>query len=179
MLLPRITARSLAIWGLLLVASVAAAATDIEVVFSPHGGVARTIAAKIDSATSSAFVMAFTISEPQIVQALIRAHERGIAVRIITDRAQERSKTSAAHELNNRGLQIRSNHQYTRFHNKVVILDGETVCTGSANFSKSGDRSNAENVVILRVPEVAAKFCENFAYHWDGSKPFISRTATR
>ena len=40
-------------------------------------------------------------------------------------------------------------------HNKVVILDGRTVITGSFNFSKAADTRNAENVVVIESETVA------------------------
>ena len=34
-------------------------------------------------------------------------------------------------------------------HNKVMIIDGETVITGSFNFTKAAEENNAENLLII------------------------------
>ena len=35
-------------------------------------------------------------------------------------------------------------------HNKVVFIDGETVITGSFNFTKAAEENNAENLLVIR-----------------------------
>jgi PLD-like domain len=37
-------------------------------------------------------------------------------------------------------------------HNKVIVIDGETVLTGSFNFTKAAQEKNAENLLIIRDP---------------------------
>ncbi len=162
-------------WWLALLMISAASWTDaaeIDVYFSPCGGLARAIATEIDAAKTSVDVMIFTISNPQIVQALRRAHERGIQVRVIVNPAQEKSRVSKAGYLHSLGLRVRSDDRHTRMHNKVTIIDSMIVCTGSANYSKSADRSNAENLVIIRDTDVARKFLQNFLIHWNHSRVF-------
>src|SRR5262245_14055401 len=39
-------------------------------------------------------------------------------------------------------------------HNKVIIIDGEMVLTGSFNFTKAAQEKNAENLLIIRNPAV-------------------------
>jgi phosphatidylserine/phosphatidylglycerophosphate/cardiolipin synthase-like enzyme len=43
-------------------------------------------------------------------------------------------------------------------HNRVIVLDGRTVITGSFNFTLSADTRNAENVVVLESADVAGWF---------------------
>lgn len=161
-------------WLALLMISAASwtDAAEIDVYFSPNGGLAAAIVAEIDRAKESIDVMVFTISEPKIVQALRRAHERGLEVRLLVNPAQEKSRVSKAGYLYSLGLIVRADPRHTRMHNKVTIIDAQVVCTGSANYSKSADRSNAENLVIIRDAEVARKFCENFLIHWNHSRVF-------
>jgi phosphatidylserine/phosphatidylglycerophosphate/cardiolipin synthase-like enzyme len=47
-------------------------------------------------------------------------------------------------------------------HHKVIIIDDETVITGSYNFTHSAERTNDENVLIIHDPEVAGLFVEEF-----------------
>jgi len=154
-------------------------AAEIDVYFSPNGGVAKAIAAEIDAANISIDMMSFTISEPRICAALRRANDRGIRTRLIVNPTQEASRSSRAASLYDHGIIVRTDKRHSRMHNKVVIVDARIVCTGSANHSKSGDRSNAENLVIIRCVDVAAKFTANFTHHWNHSVRFENRTKKR
>ena len=57
-------------------------------------------------------------------------------------------------------------------HNKVIIIDGRTVITGSFNFTKSADERKAENVVVLDSPELASWFAANWVARRVASRPF-------
>jgi phosphatidylserine/phosphatidylglycerophosphate/cardiolipin synthase-like enzyme len=42
-------------------------------------------------------------------------------------------------------------------HNKVMIIDGKTVITGSFNFTKAAEEKNAENFLVIRDKLLAEK----------------------
>jgi phosphatidylserine/phosphatidylglycerophosphate/cardiolipin synthase-like enzyme len=51
-------------------------------------------------------------------------------------------------------------------HNKVMVLDGRTVITGSFNFTHQAEAENAENLLILKGhPELARAYRANFEAH--------------
>jgi len=50
-------------------------------------------------------------------------------------------------------------------HNKVMIIDGATVITGSFNFTKAAEEKNAENLLIIRDPGLAKFYMENWERH--------------
>jgi phosphatidylserine/phosphatidylglycerophosphate/cardiolipin synthase-like enzyme len=47
-------------------------------------------------------------------------------------------------------------------HDKVIIIDGHIVITGSLNFSSSADEDNDENVIILDNAEIASMYLQEF-----------------
>ena len=51
-------------------------------------------------------------------------------------------------------------------HNKVIIVDGRYVITGSMNYSTSAEESNDENVIILDNPEIAGLYLQDFDRVW-------------
>jgi phosphatidylserine/phosphatidylglycerophosphate/cardiolipin synthase-like enzyme len=57
-------------------------------------------------------------------------------------------------------------------HNKVMILDGQTVITGSFNFTKSAEESNAENVLVIRDAAIAGQYAVNGHAHAQHSEPY-------
>lgn len=50
-------------------------------------------------------------------------------------------------------------------HNKVMVLDGKTVITGSFNFTKAAEEKSAENVLIVRDKVLARLYRENWEAH--------------
>lgn len=40
-------------------------------------------------------------------------------------------------------------------HNKVMVIDGRTVITGSFNFTKAAEESNAENLLVIDDADLA------------------------
>ena len=58
-------------------------------------------------------------------------------------------------------------------HNKIMILDDETVITGSFNFTKAAEERNAENVLVIRGNKDLAKFyLQNWQWRWDASEAY-------
>lgn len=51
------------------------------------------------------------------------------------------------------------------YHNKVIIIDGTTVLTGSFNFKADAEESNAENLLRLNSPELAKQYLTDREKH--------------
>ena len=56
-----------------------------------------------------------------------------------------------------------------------MIIDGATVITGSFNFTKAAQDSNAENLVVLRDAALAAKYEANWNTHVLHSDAYLGR----
>jgi len=57
-------------------------------------------------------------------------------------------------------------------HNKIMIIDKETVITGSFNFTKAAEEKNAENLLIIRNKDLANVYMENWYKHKEHSEPY-------
>jgi len=60
-------------------------------------------------------------------------------------------------------------------HNKIMIIDGQTVITGSFNFIKAAEENNTENLLIIKSPELAKLYIANSNYHMEHSEPYAKR----
>jgi phosphatidylserine/phosphatidylglycerophosphate/cardiolipin synthase-like enzyme len=49
--------------------------------------------------------------------------------------------------------------------NKIMIVDGETVITGSSSFTKAAEEKHSENLPIIRDNDLAEKYTENWKDH--------------
>ncbi len=61
---------------------------------------------------------------------------------------------------------------YQIAHNKIIIIDGETVITGSFNFTRSAEEYNAENLLVIHDQALAARYEANFQKHLRVSQPW-------
>ncbi|HUT14400.1 MAG TPA: phospholipase D family protein [Thermoguttaceae bacterium] len=150
-------------------------AADVAVFFSPNGGCTAEIVDRISRAETSVDVSAYSFSSPPIGNALIDAMNRGLAVRVIVDAGQESHSYSTAPVLVAAGVDVVTDSRHAIFHNKVIVIDKSITITGSFNFTKSAETRNAENIVVIRDIEVAAKYVENFQHHYRHSTPFKSK----
>jgi phosphatidylserine/phosphatidylglycerophosphate/cardiolipin synthase-like enzyme len=57
-------------------------------------------------------------------------------------------------------------------HNKIMVIDGKTVLTGSFNFTKAAEDDNAENLLVIQDPALAAKYAANWQAHLSHSEAY-------
>jgi phosphatidylserine/phosphatidylglycerophosphate/cardiolipin synthase-like enzyme len=121
----------------------AATEAGISVFFSPGGGCADAIVAQLQAARKSIDVQAHPLISTPIAAALKQAHDRGVNVRTVLDKDAAGAKHSAATYLTNAGIPTWLDGEHAIAHNKVIIIDGATVITGSFNFTKTAEERNA------------------------------------
>lgn len=139
---------------------------EVETFFSPRGGCAAAIVRTIGQAKETIYVQAYSFTSAPIAAALVEAHKRGVKTQVILDRSQQTEKYSEADFLEHAGIAVFIDSAHSIAHNKVMILDGQTVITGSFNFTKAAEESNAENVLIIhQTPALAEKYLSNWQLH--------------
>jgi phosphatidylserine/phosphatidylglycerophosphate/cardiolipin synthase-like enzyme len=147
----------------------------IEVCFSPKGGCTEAIVKEIDAARTSLLVQAYSFTSAPIAQAVAAAQRRGVRVEVILDSSQKTEKYSSADFLRNAGVAVLIDSRHAIAHNKIIIIDDEVVVTGSFNFTKSAEESNAENLLIIRDQVLAQQYTENWKAHAAHSEPYSGR----
>jgi phosphatidylserine/phosphatidylglycerophosphate/cardiolipin synthase-like enzyme len=151
----------------------AAVEDGIAVFFSPKGGCTEAVVQAIDSAKRTLDVQAYSFTSTDIAAAIGRAHERGVKVRTVLDKSNETGKYSGATYLANKGVPVWIDSKHSIAHNKVIVIDGTNVITGSFNFTQAAEKSNAENLVIITGrPKVARAYAENFEGHLGHSEKY-------
>ena len=60
-----------------------------------------------------------------------------------------------------------------------MVVDGRTVITGSFNFTNAAERHNAENLLMLRSPELAAVYTANWNAHLEHSPRYEGKDQQR
>jgi phosphatidylserine/phosphatidylglycerophosphate/cardiolipin synthase-like enzyme len=150
-------------------------ACNWEVYFSPHGGCTEAIIKELNKAKNTILVQAYSFTSAPIAKALLDAHKRGVKVEVILDKSQRTQKYSSATFLFNAGIPVKIDAQHAKAHNKVMIIDGETVITGSFNFTKAAEEKNAENLLIIRDEKLAEGYIKNWQEHDRHSEVYAGR----
>lgn len=135
---------------------------QIELCFTPPSGCGTLIAQEIARAKESIYVQAYGLTSGIIVNQLIQAKHRGVKVQVLLDKSNVSDKWSKMMDLVNANVSVRIDKVSGIAHNKVIIIDGQKVITGSFNFTNAADKRNAENVIIINNKSVAKEYLNNW-----------------
>ena len=137
----------------------------VEVYFSPKGGGTEACVAAIAGAKKEILVQAYSFTSAPIAKALVEAFKRGVAVSVVLDKSQRTAKYSSADFLAHAGIATFIDTKHAIAHNKIMVIDRQIILTGSFNFTKAAEESNAENLLVIRDPKLAARFMANWQEH--------------
>ena len=149
----------------------------IQVFFSPNGGATEAVVNALAQATNSVLVQAYSFTSAPIAEALVAAHRRGVSVEVILDHSQRTEKYSEADFLSHNGIPTLIDAQHPIAHNKIMILDGYLIVTGSFNFTKAAEERNAENLLLINDPVLAKVYVGNWRAHEAHSEAYARATA--
>ena len=94
---------------------------------------------------------------------------------VILDKSQKREKYSSADFLAHAGIPTKIDASHAIAHNKVMVIDGETVITGSFNFTRAAEEKNAENLLIVKDKALAERYTKNWKEHAQHSESYKGR----
>lgn len=153
--------------GLLAASFVASLADQTPIVhYAPAENLERIDVGLIDQAQSSIDMAAYVLTDWPVMEALARAADRGVRVRIYLDGGQigEREPTVPFQDLMaDPGVEMRFKRSGAPLmHLKSYQIDSRLVRTGAANFSASGLKRQDNDLIILESRSAAAAFERNF-----------------
>ncbi len=112
----------------------------------------------------------------ELVEELINARKRKVKVRVILDQNidftlwneggqwQKQNKNDALFAyLKKQGIETYYDNLYVTTHSKAIVIDGEIVIVGSANWTESSLSKNWESSCIIRSKDLAKQFLEDFS----------------
>ncbi len=139
---------------------------EVEVLFAPEDKVMERLVNLVDAAGESVEVMAFLFTHDALGTAVLNRAASGVDVRAIFEVRSSETAYSELPHLYCAGLSVRQDGNPATFHHKVIIIDSETVVTGSLNFTENADEHNDENVVIVHSADIAAHYQQEFMRRW-------------
>jgi phosphatidylserine/phosphatidylglycerophosphate/cardiolipin synthase-like enzyme len=135
------------------------------VCFTPRQNCTAQIVKAIKNAKKTILVQAYSFTSRPIIRALVNTKYQGINLKILLDKslitdADQYYSTIPYFQKHN--IWMRIDYLPDIAHNKVIIIDNNTVITGSFNFTKSAQKYNAENVLIIHDKGLAQKYTDNW-----------------
>jgi phosphatidylserine/phosphatidylglycerophosphate/cardiolipin synthase-like enzyme len=142
-------------------------AIPAEAFFSPDDACVARIVRLFDSARRSADVCVYTITDDRIKHAILAAHHRQVAVRIISDNEKSDDRGSDVNQLANIGVPVRVDRSEHHMHHKYAIFDQKRLLTGSYNWTRSAAENNEENFIVTGDDRLLKAFCRAFDDLWE------------
>ena len=136
--------------------------TPIEIYFASENDVIGEILQEINAAQSSIRFMAFSFTLDNMGDALLTRANAGVDVQGVFETTGSETQFSEMRLLHCAGVPVRQDGNNGVMHHKVVIIDGQVAVIGSFNFSNNAVESNDENVVIIRNPDIANLYLQEF-----------------
>jgi phosphatidylserine/phosphatidylglycerophosphate/cardiolipin synthase-like enzyme len=156
-------------------AMTAVANAAIRVCFAPEQDCAGAVVAAIDRARRQILVSAYNLTTGSgIVEALVRARERGVDVRLIADKRTPCERNPGIEPLAEAGAPIWIDRRVPIAHAKVMVIDDALTLMGSYNWTRNAAR-NSEDLNLAASSALAAAYAAQWRRRLAVSVPFAGR----
>lgn len=146
---------------------------EIKVFFSPDGGITHEIIEQIDNAEEYIDVAMYSFTSVAIAEAIVQAKNRGIKVRILLDKLQAAGQYSQYQYLLDSNIEAITDVHAGIMHNKIAVIDGKILLTGSFNWTKSAEEKNEENLFLfIDEEEIIRIYQMRLNYLWGFNDSF-------
>ena len=140
---------------------------NISLVFSPKGYAMEKIFPIIKDAKQSIDIPIFFLTHNAVSKELVKAHNRGVAVRVIIDATGASNGYSKHQYLRDNGIKVKVENWGGKMHMKTAIIDQMHIIIGSMNWTKNGVTKNDENTLIIKnAPAKALQLSKFFNEMW-------------
>ncbi|KAK2586829.1 hypothetical protein KPH14_011847 [Odynerus spinipes] len=120
----------------------------------------------LNSAKCTIDVCIYFFTSQKLGNAIIKAHKRGVAVRVIIDATMAQNDGSQAVSFRKASIKVRTKYSKDLMHHKFVIIDNDILITGSANWTMQAFFGNFENIIVTNCPILLKQFVNEFERLW-------------
>jgi phosphatidylserine/phosphatidylglycerophosphate/cardiolipin synthase-like enzyme len=138
-----------------------------EAHFSPREECWRRIVQLLEGARQQVDICVFTITDDRISDVIIATHQRGIAMRILTDDEKAWDEGSDVERFRKAGIPLRVDHTEHHMHHKFALFDHGLLLSGSYNWTRGASQYNEENFVVTSERPLITQFSEAFERLWN------------
>ncbi len=132
------------------------------------GGPDEAVVAALDAAQLSIDAAFYSMTLHNVRQALIRAHRRGVDVRVVME--SDNLEEDDPQALKDAGIPILGDRHEGLMHNKFIVIDRAEVWTGSMNMTGDGAYDDRNNLIRIRSKSVASDYEAEFNEMFDDDR---------
>lgn len=157
----------------LLCAAAPASGADRGNWFSGTHAVGDVLVGELGRTRKTADLALYALKLPKATEAVLAALGRGVAVRLVVD-AGHAAASEDVRRLAVAGAEVRTLKGYGDrglMHNKIALLDGGRLITGSFNWTSAADNVNLENLLLRDEPALLAGFSAYWGWMWERADP--------
>jgi phosphatidylserine/phosphatidylglycerophosphate/cardiolipin synthase-like enzyme len=125
------------------------------------GGVDERLVEAVDAARLSIHLAMYNLSLNNVRDALIRAHRRGVDVRLVTE--SDNLDGDDLQRLIEAGIPVLGDRREGIMHNKFMVIDRTEIWTGSMNYTGSGVYADNNCMIRILSDELAEAYEAEFA----------------
>ena len=116
---------------------------------------------------AAVWLLAYTLTDAEVLDALERAEAHGVQVRMILDPNQAGNR-KYVERLKHHGVEVKwfPVTKSALMHRKLAIVDGERVFAGSVNWTRNGLAKNEELMLVVKDAELAKQLDGIFVGDW-------------
>ncbi|HHZ89249.1 TPA: hypothetical protein EYN65_01590, partial [Candidatus Poribacteria bacterium] len=123
--------------------------TIITTLFAPEMDVASVLMQQITEAETSVVFMAFSFTHDGIGNTMVARYQDGVGISGIFEKRGSSTKYSEFGKMKQHGINVMTDSNPYVLHHKVIVIDEDTVITGSFNFSNNAAKTNDENLLVI------------------------------
>lgn len=128
----------------------------------------------INNSTETIDIAVYSINNLNIIDQLIKAKDKGVKIRILTDRIQAFGNSSKVKLLHDTGFDIKIHSKDRIMHHKFAIFDNKSAVEGSFNWTYSAANKNAEDCNVFDKEEDIKVLQRRFKKLWKINSKDIS-----
>ena len=148
--------------------------TAADAVFARTRSIAEVIESLVAASNASINAALHRINSQRLARALAEARQRGVRVRLLTDRSKFEKSEATQKLLSSCGIPCRvtfgRDGADSKMHHKFALFDDRLVVAGSYNWTFASEELNHENILLLREPKLVGSFRKEFELLWKNSE---------
>jgi len=139
---------------------------EVQHAFAPGEQCRRLIQQEISRSHRQIDICVFTISDNQLRDAILAAHQRKVRIRILSDQDKANDLGSDVDYLARQGVNVLLDSSPWHMHHKFALFDGKRLLNGSFNWTRSATEKNQENLALTDNPKLVKAFVDEFERLW-------------
>ena len=141
---------------------------NVLIAFSPQDyAVYSSVLPVLKESKESIDIAIFFLTHKNISKELVKAHERGVKVRVILDATGATNEYSKHKFLRENGIPVKIENWGGKMHLKSALVDGKHLIIGSMNWTSAGESKNDENTLVLMNFHQAIRFKSFYKSLWN------------